>query len=93
MSRSGLVLCLTYVAFTIWCIASALLSSDVKSRFVLLQLPIAAQGALLDAIGLGQLLHSLTWLSAYALLALPTAVLLYVFGKQAGRLIAKWLPL
>lgn len=92
MSRIGLALCLTYVSATMWCVASAFLTSDVKSRFVLLQLPIAAQGALLDAIGLSHLLHSLTWLSAYALLALPTAVLLYVFGTQADRLTAKFKP-
>jgi len=53
---------------------------DFKSRFVLLQLPIALQCALLDALGLTPYLARVSWLGTYALLGLPTFAFLYLVG-------------
>ena len=85
MSRMGLALCLAYSVASLVCIAVALTSGDDKGQFVLLQLPIALQGALIQSVGLGGVLESLSWPAAYALLALPVAVLLYFVGKFIGR--------
>lgn len=85
MSRIGLVLCLAYVGATVCCVVAAFWGADAKGQFVLLQLPIALQVALLDSAGLGSLLQPLSWPAAYALLALPTAALLYLVGALLSR--------
>lgn len=80
MNRIGLALCSTYVVATASCVSFAFAVDDAKGKFVLLQLPIALQAALLQGIGLGPLLESLPWAAAYLLLGLPTVALLYFVG-------------
>lgn len=80
MSRIGLALCVAYVAVAASCVAIAFSADDAKGKFVFLQLPIAMQAALLQSIGLGPLLESLSWPAAYALLGVPAVALLYFVG-------------
>ncbi len=86
-SKTGAALVLCYVFITIACITTSLnAQSDSKGSFALLQLPIALQGALLHALGLGDFLTSLGWVSAYIVLGVPTIILLYIIGRFLGRL-------
>jgi hypothetical protein len=81
MSKLGLRLCFVYCLLSLVCVVSAVLAqTDFKSHFVLLQLPIALQGALVDAVGLARYLETLSWPFTYVLLGLPTLAALYVLG-------------
>ncbi len=85
-SRLGLGLCTIYLLLAVASVAwAALAAGDPKGRFVLLQLPIALQGAILDSLGLGPVLERLSWESAYVVLALPTFALLYLVGVLLER--------
>jgi hypothetical protein len=85
-SRLGLGLCITYLVLALAAVAwSALAAGDPKGRFVLVQLPIAIQAAVLDSLGLGSLLDGLSWVGAYIALALPTFALLYGVGALVER--------
>jgi hypothetical protein len=87
MSRTGLVLCALYAVATCTCVALAFSSSDLKGRFVFLQLPIAAQAGMLSSLGLGPLLADLSWIAAYVFIAIPTFGLLYFSGRLVERLL------
>ena len=64
-------------------------TGDPKGNFVLLQLPIALQGSLLQSVRLAPLLSRLDWVTAYALLALPTVIALYACGALLGKLFGR----
>lgn len=85
MSRTGTILCALYALIITICVAFAFTSGDFKGWYVLLQLPIALQMALLDTLGLVPLVRHLNWLEAYALLATPTFAALYGFGWLVDR--------
>lgn len=86
MSRTGLLLCVPYAALIAGCIAFVFLgSADPKGSYVLLQLPIALQSALVAGIGLAPRLESISWPAAYALLAGPVFALLYGLGALIDR--------
>ena len=88
VSRAGAALCAVYVTGCIAAVAySVLASGDPKGRFVIFQMPIVVQGALLDSVGLGSLLVGLSWPAAYALLALPVLPLLYGLGVLIERVL------
>jgi hypothetical protein len=53
---------------------------DFKGQYVFLQLPLALQMAGIDAMGLSSELQNLSWIGAYALLGLPTLMILYFVG-------------
>ncbi|HLO76781.1 MAG TPA: hypothetical protein VK196_10045 [Magnetospirillum sp.] len=80
MSRVGIILCALYALVIAACVASAFSSDDFKGSYVLLQLPIALQIALISALGLAPLMRNLNWLETYALLATPTFAVLYGLG-------------
>lgn len=86
MSRIGIILCVLYALVIATCVAIAATSGDFKSSYVLLQLPIALQMALIAALGLVPLVEHLSWPEAYALLATPTFAILYGFGWAVERL-------
>lgn len=86
MSRIGIILCALYALIIAACVAVAVSSGDFKGWYVLLQLPIALQMALISAVGLVPLVEHLNWLEAYALLAIPTFAILYGFGWMVDRL-------
>ena len=89
VSRAGVTLCAAYVAVCVAAVAySVLASGDPKGRFVIFQMPIVIQGALLDSVGLGSMLAGLSWPAAYALLALPTLPVLYGLGILIERVLA-----
>ncbi|MFD0913184.1 hypothetical protein [Methylophilus luteus] len=81
MSRIGKMLCIIYALFMIACFAIAYSAEgDFKGQYVFLQLPLALQMAGIDAMGLSSELQNLSWIGAYALLGLPTLMILYFVG-------------
>lgn len=88
INRLGLWLCVTYLLFTCLC-ALALIypSADSKGNFVIAQIPIALQLALLDSVGLAdfQFLKNWTFPLAYALLVPPTIVFIYFASLPLAR--------
>jgi hypothetical protein len=83
-SRLGLALASAYVLVTAFCVlASNSANADPKGSYVLLQLPIALQGSLLHALGLGDFLRGFSWTEAYFALGLPTVIALYAIGHLA----------
>jgi hypothetical protein len=88
-SRLGACLASLYLLPSAICVGIALgATTDPKGNFVFLQLPIALQLALLDGMGLGPLLSGLGWASAYLLIAVPTAMMLYLLGSVVAKLFA-----
>ena len=86
MSRTGLSLCALYAAVIVGCIAFVFLGNpDPKGSYVVLQLPIALQSALVVSIGLAPLLENISWPVAYVLLAGPVFALLYGIGALIDR--------
>lgn len=85
MSRLGLGLVGAYVLITLACVIAGLLASDGKGHHVLMQLPIALQGAALSSLGFGATLASLSWASAFALIGGGTVIVLYLVGSMVGR--------
>lgn len=87
MSKTGLWLCAIYAAIIAACIGSIFLHAgyDTESKFILLQLPIAPQSALIAALGLMLLLKGVSWPVAYVLLAGPVFCLLYGLGMLIDR--------
>ena len=81
-----MTLCAFYIVVAGACVAFAFgVSGDPMGHFVILQLPIALQLALLDTLGLGVFLEQLSWVSAYILLGIPTLLALYTLGWLVGR--------
>jgi len=81
MSKTGVRLCALYAALIVGCVAYPVLGSvDEKSRFVFFQIPIVLQSALVDMLGLSQILQDVTWVTAYIILAGPIFILLYTLG-------------
>lgn len=79
-------LCVGYVVVTVACLGMAFLTvGDPKGHFVLLQLPIALQGALICSVGFCQLFEHLSWVAAYSYITLPTLGMLYFLGSRIER--------
>ncbi|MCR6629508.1 MAG: hypothetical protein NVV74_05300 [Magnetospirillum sp.] len=85
MSRLGTSLCALYALIIAICVATAYSSGDSKGRYVLLQLPIAPQMALIHELGLVPSARHLSWVEVYALLGSPTFAILYGFGWLVDR--------
>jgi hypothetical protein len=76
----GFCLCGLYVAATAACwIVAYLAAGDFKGQFVFQQLPIALQLALVEWLGLVNLIVGLSWFQAYAVLFPLTLGVLYGF--------------
>lgn len=87
-SWTGIVFAALYLAIVILCVAAALSAGgDDKGRFVLLQLPLALQLALLHELNLDRLLEGLSWVGGYLLIGLPTLALFYFAGWGLERLV------
>ncbi|CAB3634349.1 MAG: hypothetical protein J0I68_26005 [Achromobacter sp.] len=87
-SWTGIVFAALYLAIVILCIAGALSADgDDKGRFVLLQLPLALQLALLHELNLDRLLGELSWVGGYLLIGLPTLALFYFAGWGLEKLV------
>jgi hypothetical protein len=72
-----------YGAVSAICVVLALSQADHKDRFVLLQLPIAVQMALLPENAL-RMLEGLSWTGFYLLIGLPTLLVFYLLGSALG---------
>lgn len=87
-SWTGIVFAALYLAIVILCVAGALSADgDDKGRFVLLQLPLAPQLALLHELNLDRLLRDLSWVGGYLLIGLPTLALFYFAGWGLEKLV------
>ena len=80
VSKLGIVLVVLYLLVSTFCLINGLYSEDTKSKFVLMQLPIALQMAVIDAIGGGFLLERLSWFSGYLLIGGVTVFFIYLVG-------------
>jgi hypothetical protein len=83
ISYIGLSLVGAYVGVTALCLIAAVTTQDPKSHFVLLQLPIALQTAIIPH----EMWNYLSWISwplAYVLFALPSVFMLYAIGSLIG---------
>ena len=90
MSRLGLLLCAPYALFILACVGIVSLGAgDDASQLVFLQLPIAAQLVVVQALGLGRALEFLSWPDAYGLFVTPAFVLLYAAGALCERGLAR----
>ncbi|MCD0246738.1 hypothetical protein JWH11_20025 [Xanthomonas melonis] len=89
----GVALCVLYampMSLCLWIAQQA--DGDDKGRFVMLQLPLTPQLALLDAIGADAWLRGLSWLTSYLVLVPPFLVVLYLLGSLVQAWIARALP-
>lgn len=91
MSRLGLSLCALYLGIVGLCVWGSW-GADVKGGFVLLQLPLAVQLALLETLDLGHIFHNASWISCYVLIGIPTLGFLYAVGWVVGKC-AQWVVL
>jgi len=90
MSRFGLLLCTPYAIFIIACVGIVSLGAgDDASQLAFLQLPIAGQLVVVQALGLGRALEFLSWPDAYGLFVTPLFVLLYAAGALCERGLAR----
>lgn len=90
MSRLGLFFCAPYALFIAACVAYVTLGEvGYEGQFAFLQLPVAAQLALLHVLGLDRLLHDIPWPDAWGLFMTPVFLLLYASGAWIERAIER----
>lgn len=90
MSRFGLLLCTPYALFLLVCVGVvSLAGGDDASQLTFLQLPIAGQLGLAQALGLGRVIRFLSWPEAYGLFVIPVFLLLYAIGALLERGLAR----
>jgi hypothetical protein len=81
LNRLGLVLCIIYLIIVGLFLSAGLASGeDPKGQFVLLQLPISVQLAILDELGLTLYFKNWSWPIAYAAFIPPACFGLYFIG-------------
>jgi len=80
-NRLGLSLCAIYLALTLILVLAALSADgDPKGHFVLLQLPIALQLAVVDLLGLTNHMREWSFPVAYSVFVPATCIALYASG-------------
>lgn len=85
-SRTGIALCILYVAFTALCLWGAQSAKgDVKGHVFMMQLPLAFQLDLLRGVGISTYGHS--WTFAYIVLGSPMLVFLYLMDAAIGKVV------
>ncbi|WP_432780668.1 hypothetical protein QZH44_29875 (plasmid) [Pseudomonas corrugata] len=89
-SRLGCFFSLLYILPSAVFVAMALTSQDSKSRYVLLQIPVALQMAALQAMGLVEELTAITWTQLYLMVCPPLIAALYGLGLGVGDLLHRW---
>ena len=90
MSRLGLLLCTPYAIFLLVCVGVvSLAGDDGAAQLTFLQLPIAGQLGLAQALGLGRVIQFLSWPEASGLFVMPVFLLLYAVGALCERGLAR----
>ena len=89
ISKVGLVLALIYFFITIVLIIWANTLIDPKSKFVILQLPLALQMAGLEEIGLLKYFTDISWTMAYIIIGIPTFLLFYFIGCFVDKIFSR----
>lgn len=86
MSRLGLFFCAPYAAFVAVCLGVVSLGhAGYSPPSTYLELPIAAQLALANWLGLDRVLAVISWPDAYGLFMTPAFLLLYAAGASIER--------
>jgi hypothetical protein len=85
VSALGLILAGAYVIPSAVLVIYGSSLEDTKGHFVLMQLPIAFQMAIVDSFHLTPKLSGVSWTGAYLLFGLPIVVLLYLVGWGLSR--------
>lgn len=81
LNRLGLILSATYLALTLLLVWAALHSEgDPKGHFVLLQLPIALQLAVIELLGLATYMRGWSFPVAYTVFVPAACIVLYASG-------------
>ncbi len=80
ISKVGLILALIYFFIAMLFVIYANILIDPKSKFVILQLPLALQMAGLHEIGLLKYITNISWTMAYIIIGIPTFLLFYLIG-------------
>lgn len=87
LNRFGFALCIAYLLLTCVCLwAAYAIVGDLKGRFILLQLPIALQLALLDWLGFRGWINDWGWPIAYTVFIPFTLLILYCIGVVMTRI-------
>lgn len=87
-SKIGLAFVIFYLLIVLICFVWAFSTSDPKGKFVLLQLPVSPQLALIQELGLEKFLYVSHWLIVYFLIIISTILVLYYIGNLIGKFLA-----
>lgn len=86
MSRLGLFFCAPYALFIAACLGIVSMGQvGYQSQLTFLELPIAAQLALANWLGMDRALAVISWPDAYGLFMTPAFILLYAAGAALER--------
>ncbi len=80
ITRTGLFLCLLYVAASAACVVWAQFVTDPKGKYVILQMPIVLQHGVLLAVDAAHILRNMSWPSLYLVLGVPMMGFLFLVG-------------
>jgi len=89
LSKTGWGLAFIYFTLSIVCIIWAFTLVDPKSKFVILQLPLALQMAGLHEIGLLKYFTDISWTMAYIIIGVPTLFIFYCIGWIIEKIFSK----
>ncbi len=80
LRKTGLAFGGVYIGICLIFIVWGMFTTDPKSKFVILQLPVVLQHGVLLYLESTNLLAELSWFKIYLFLATPAVILLYFFG-------------
>ena len=80
ITNTGIVLTIIYITTLVVCAIWAQFVSDPKGQYVILQLPVSLQHAVLLFVGATNLLSGMSWPVIYVVLGIPMIVMLILLG-------------
>ncbi len=80
LRKTGLIFGGVYIGICFIFIVWGMFTTDPKSKFVILQLPVVLQHGVLLYLEFTNLLAGMSWFKIYLLLATPVVILLYFIG-------------
>jgi hypothetical protein len=89
LSKTGLIFSGVYFLLTMILLLMAQGNIDSKSHFLLLQLPLALQLALIDELGGRSFIQGMSWFKGYLCIGLPTLVILYFIGAGLAKFMTR----
>ncbi len=89
ITKTGVILNAIYVAIFLICVVWAQFISDPKGNYVVLQVPVIIQHALLLVFNATHLLAGKSWITLYIILCPPMMILLGLMGGIIDYFISK----